>query len=172
MNQKVFETFLELMNQCRVRNCIEYGNDLRVFGKPVTVNLTRIKRHVVQQLVGNISNTCFQGFDRFIYKHVLFHSSNYKRLQKRKNCVIQTEQGMFMQISRLIVVPTDSQNGKYVIIGTELKQENETLSTNRNPLYNSQRYSFIARETTTITCCTVESIKMKCIDIDHPMSFR
>lgn len=76
----------------------------------------------------------------------MFYSTHRitRGFREEKTVLFRQSKACFLEILRLIIVTTDSQTEKHVVIGKKLKKGNKT-----------------------ITFCTVQSIKMKCISIDH-----
>lgn len=158
--------FTKLMNQCRVKKCIEYESSLRLFGKPIRTKISIIEKVIIERLLGDSIEEDCQIFQRFVYNRVLFHSNNYKRLKKRNNSCILTTDGRLMSISKLVEVRFQvSEEMRYVILGDVFEISNEQLC--KNGRYTSKIFSFVVDETSTIVCCEVSSIQTKCIKVPY-----
>lgn len=161
-HKKTVNLFLKLMKKCKVKNCIEYSNDLKIFGKSKAMTLSLVEQVLIEQLLNEPVEIKCQSFHRFIYKHRLFHSSSYKKLKKRNNSTILTFDGTIMSISSLVKVRcTTSHDIKCVLLGKKFNILDERLCRYRN--FDSNLYSFIATETSSIMCCDCSSVKAKCI---------
>ena len=70
-SEKGKQIFEGLMKQCNVSNSIDYGNDLRVFGKGRKKQLSVTEKLITEQLLeNNIEDYCL-SCQRFIYQHIL-----------------------------------------------------------------------------------------------------
>ena len=49
-NKKARITFIKLMNQCNVKNCIKNEEDLKIFGAPVKKNLTTTEKVIIDEI--------------------------------------------------------------------------------------------------------------------------
>ena len=86
--------FLYLMKQCKVKHCIEYGDDLRIFGQPKHVRLSLNSKTIIEQDLGFSIEESASSYDRFIYKNILCYAINYARLKKRNNSTIITNENI------------------------------------------------------------------------------
>jgi len=97
-----------------------------------------------------VENATF--YERFIYKHILCHSCNYKRIYKQNN--IKTIHDSFLNIINILCVANVSGEKRYVVVGKTFDLYSETLCTTNN--VNSSKCSYIVQETNnTITCLLV-----------------
>ena len=83
-NKIATDMFTELMNECRVKNCIEYGDKLRNFRKGKRKTLTLTEKIIFEQAIGETVQEKCKSYQRLIYKNILFHTITYKRLKKKK----------------------------------------------------------------------------------------
>ena len=79
--------FIKMMNQYSVKNCIEYGDDLKVFGKPRVKYTTVTEKIIIERLLGAEICEEYKAYDKFNYQNIVFHSTEYKRVTKRNNCI-------------------------------------------------------------------------------------
>ena len=156
--------FRSLMKECGIKRCIQYGDFLRIFGAPLYVNLTIIQKLVIEEVLEGVVDDAAEAFKRFVYKNVLYHTSNDNRLIKRNNSTIETTDGRFMVILDFLIVKLSETGGfKHVIIGKELQRQNKTLFNVGN--VSSSEFSYIVKETNNIMCCMPYMIKVKCVNI-------
>lgn len=161
--KKLFRT---LMKECTIKKCIYYGDYLRIFGSPKCVNLTLTEKFVIEEALAETIDPKAQSFTRFIYKNVLYHTSNNSRIMKRNNCTIETTDGRFMSISDLIIVKlTASNEYKHVLLGKELEKQDKILCKVGN--VSSNYFSCIAKETNNIISCPLLLIKTKCVNVRY-----
>lgn len=160
-------TFFKLMRECKIKNCIEYENHLRIFGNLKSIKLSVVEKTVIESVLEEtIDDNNSKKYFRFIYKNVLFHSCDYKRLTKRNNSCILTENSMLLIITGLVKIQCFiSQDIKYMVLGKKLSIENYELC--RNGRYTSNAFLFIAKETSTIVCCKMSSIVRKCVMVPY-----
>lgn len=80
----------------------------------------------------------WHGFDRFIFRNILYHTLNYPRLLKRYNSTILTENGLILDILHLCTV-TKANSGtetnlllckEYYILSKEVCKNNRVSSIN------------------------------------------
>ncbi|XP_051159327.1 uncharacterized protein LOC127291530 [Leptopilina boulardi] len=157
--------FQTLMKEIKVKRCIEYGEDLRVFGCAQEVQLTDLTKLVITHFIEEEIQSCALSFDRFIIKHILIHTEKYLRLTKRKNCVVKTSDGVFISITNFLCIKTARGESKQVVIGKELQVQKEALCNYEN--FASFEFSFIVKETKNIIPCWPTMIETKCVYIPH-----
>lgn len=92
------------MKECGIKRCIIYDDFLRIFGIPKNVNLTLTEKFLIEEALAQTIDEKVQSFTRFLYRNVLYHTSNDTRLIKRNNYTIETIDGSFMSISHLLHV--------------------------------------------------------------------
>lgn len=169
-NKRTVDLFVKLMNQCNVKHCIEYSNELKIFGKPKTKILSLTEKVLIEQLLVRTVEESSEWYYRFIHKKVLFHSCNYKRLKKRNNSCALISDGSILSIIGLIKVTTITPSGtesKYVIMGRKTIILNEKLCKYKN--FDSNVYSYIVSETSNIACYEVSSITAKCVVVPYQL---
>ena len=158
--------FIKLTNQCKIKNCIPYSDDLRVFGQAKNKRLTISEKVNIENLLGEPVKDICQVYDRFIYKTILFYSTNYTRLDKRHNSCILTSDKIILNISNILKIECSTNlEIKWIILVKKFRIFDEYLCTNR--VYNSRGFSFVTEETSSIVCCELTSIKSKCIIIPY-----
>ncbi|KAJ8672076.1 hypothetical protein QAD02_003335 [Eretmocerus hayati] len=170
-NEETMKIFIMLMEQCRVKNCIEYKEKLRMFGKPQETNLTLIEKIEIEELLGGEVEEYCESFNRFIHDHMLIHSNSYQRLKKRRNSFILTENDEIFDIQKIVrVQKMNSRRTTYIILALEFEILDEQLC--KNQQFSSQQYSFIARKTKNIRAFKPNWIKSKCamIPIENELS--
>lgn len=157
-------TFIKIMNQIRVKNCIEYEDNLRIFGKPRKINFTLTEKVAVEELVGEAVDERCERYHRFVFKNILYHSLGYQRLVKRNNsCILTTDNEIFHILSLIKIMIVSSGTMKYIILGRKFRILNEALCRNGN--YSSRSFSFLASETPEIACREITSIVSKCVNV-------
>lgn len=150
--------YIKLMNECRVKDCICYNDDLRLFNcKPCV--LSELEESLLEiyfeTTVSNIVRC-----DRFIYKNILFHSLDYKRLQKRNNsCFINQHNEIYMVQKLIKVQKSDCINPNVVIVARQVN----VLHVNLSRGVETPNYMFIVRKTPNLTVFETSSIDKKCI---------
>lgn len=169
VHPQVLKIFLKAMSQCQVTNCIEYDDELRVFGTPARMEFDAIERHVLKAVIG-FNVECALSYDRFIYKKVVYNTSSYMRFEKRMNCMVLTTDDNFVEISDLLVInrydeDEDEENSEYVILGNEMHVMDDVIC-NYGPC-SSEMYSCIVKKTKTKVCYKLQSLKHKCIMIPY-----
>lgn len=153
--------FQSLMKECKIKRCIQFGEHLRIFGASKDVNLTNVEQLLIQQLLRkNIDNGALY-FERFIFKHTLFHVDSYQRLKKRINCVVQTVNGNFITITKLLIVKTTTDVKIEVIIGKQLLVQTDNLCEFQN--FSSDDFAFIVKDTNNVIDILPSQIKKKCV---------
>lgn len=169
-NYRVQSFYTSLMNQCRIKNCIEYGDSLRLFGKPKNTSLSVVEKIVIEErLQERVKEKC-QMFQRFIFKNTLFHSNNYKRLKKRNNSYVLMNNNSLISISSVVGVQgVSSEETKYVLLGLMLNISNEDVC--KNGRFTSKLFSFVAEQTSTIVCYEVSCISSKCVGVPYKDKF-
>ncbi|KAJ8679136.1 hypothetical protein QAD02_014923 [Eretmocerus hayati] len=163
-NVDTVKIFIMLMEQCRVKNCIEYKEKLRMFGKPQGTELILIEKIEIEELLdGEVEEKC-ETFTRFIYDHMLIHSSSYQRLKKRKNSFIITENNEIFDIQKIVRVQKfNSRKTRYIILGKEVEILDQQLCENQQ--FSSEQYSYIVKETNNIRAFKPKLIRSKCVRV-------
>ena len=153
------------MKECNVKRCIQYGEDFNAFEVGQEINLTNFQKLLIEQFLTEEIIIEAKSFDRFIYQHTLFHSISYRRLVRRKNCVVRTSEEIFLSITNLLCVQTSRNTHVNIVIGKELEQQNETLCKNKN--FSSSYFSFIVQQTENIIVIFPSMIETKCVCIPY-----
>lgn len=150
--------FIKFMNECRIKNCLKYDDELRLFCcsryqlSVIEQNLLEIR---FEDIVVNIIKC-----DRFSYKGILFHSRSYHRLQRRNNsCYISKENRIFT-IDKIIKLRLESSGDeKIVVIANKIEVINRRLcSSVENP-----KFVFVGKQKLDLTILEISSIKQKCV---------
>lgn len=150
--------FIKLMNECRVKNCISYNDDLRLFYCK-NYTLTELEE---QELEIQYQDTIerIKRCDRFIYNNILFHSKSYKKLQKRNNSCFISNDGQIYMIDKLIKFQTGQcEDEKVAILAKQIEVLNESLGRG----IPTPRYIFIGRQSPNLTILNETVINQKCI---------
>lgn len=158
--------FIKLMNEREIKNCITY-DDLRLFGKPTTHELSIREKFVVQLATngGSIHNTVDE-FNRFIYENVLYHTSNNTRLVKRCNSYVQIKDGNIIDIQGLIKVRyVQKSEPEYFILGNKMEPTNYYLYKQGEVCLS--KFSKCVRRMNHIVCYKLSAIKSKCVSIPY-----
>lgn len=154
--------FIKLMNECRIKNCIEYNDDLRLFYCR-SYQLSDLERNLLEiyfeDVVVNVSRC-----DRFVHKSILFHSIDYKRLQKRNNSCFITEDKRIFIVDKVIRLKLESSDvDKVVIVARKIQILNEQLRRH----IDAPNFVFVGRRTTDLGILDASSINKKCICMPH-----
>ena len=139
------------------------GNDqLIVYGNKRSGSLTVRERLTVEALLRDNVHADIFFYDRFLFNDVLYHSSQYKKMYKRNNSVVETTNRTFIEILKNACVRTVQQKENYVIIGKLFKViENDTLCTVAD--VSSSRFSYSVRLTENLVSIFPENIRKKCV---------
>ena len=166
-NKRGQQLFRSIMKESGIKRCIQYEEFLRIFGSPAHINLTLIQKIVIEEVVqGTVLDDEAQTFKRFIFKNVLYNTSNDNRMIKRNNNTIETGDGRFIIILDLVTVKlTVTGVYRHVVIGKELQIQRRGLCNFEN--ISSTEFSSIVEETNNIICCSLSNIKTKCVNIQY-----
>ena len=163
-SERARELFISLMKQCNVKRCIEYGENLRVFGKGRKKKLNGIEKIVIRRIADGIFSDECAFYDRFVYKNVLFHSTSYKRLKKRINSVISTTDCQILMVSHLLKIENVGYE-EFIVLGELLEIMNEKIF--HSTITDSSLFSYVVRKTNTVVCCKVVNILRKCAFVPY-----
>jgi len=130
----------------------------------LSLNLV-IKNCIQAVIVDDISDDNATFYERFIYKNILYHSCDYRRMYKRNNSIVQTISGNFLGIKHLVCIKNANGVKQYVILGIAFEILDETLCTISNDV--STNYSFIVRYTNNIVAHLPDNIIKKYIIIPY-----
>lgn len=149
----------------RTKLCENIGTNLRLFGHPRIVQLSAIERlRVEETLEEEVLDTC-HSFNRFIYKNVLFHGTDYKRLLKRNNSTVKLTDNSIILIKNIVIVETyETHLKKAIIFGEKLESSSEILYKVDN--FSLHNYSSIVIHTNLISCALPSMISEKCVYIN------
>ena len=153
------------MRECKIKCCIEYGEHLRVFGVSANVEITDVDKQLIQQLLGEEVVTQAVSFDRFILKYVLFYTTSYQRLVKRKNCVVGTTDGDFLVIRNLFSLRTATNACKQIIVGKGPKLLRNIVCKFEN--FSSSKFAFVVQETENVIPFFPSTVERKCICMSY-----
>ena len=152
------------MKQCKVKHCIEYGDNLRIFGPSRPIRLPLNSKIIIEEDLGYSIDESASSYDRFIYKNTLYHTINYARLKKRNNSTIITNEKNIAIITDLMVVRRiDTTDDVYIIIGKLLNTVDEEMSNYQQK--SSKLFSSIAVETNSTISIKLTSIRSKFVYI-------
>lgn len=156
--------FDAIINECKIKKCIEYPDTLRAFGSSREMELTATEKCNLEFLLGQRIKNTVLTFERFIYKNILYHGANYSRLEKRSNSTIITKQKSILVILYLCIVETLTGAKYNALLCNKLQViHDEELVKNGN--ISSQRFSYIVEKSDNISCCRLDEIENKCICI-------
>ena len=160
------KAYTKMMNQCKVKKCIQYNDDLKIFGKPQKTTLSLTTKILIENLINEDIKDTAEIYHRFIYKNILFHSSAYKRLKKRNNSYIITSDKLLLTISALVKIKyLNSENFKYIVVGEKIEIINDQMCKYLH--FNSKEFSFIGKLSSSQICIDVSAIDRKCIAIPY-----
>lgn len=164
VGKQLFDNYLGKFRT--TRSCLLYGDNLRIFGRGKSIKLNIVQKLTVHAVLRENVVENATSYERFIYKHILYHCCNYKRMYKRNNSIIKTIHGTFLSIMNILCVVNVSGEKKYVIIGKAFDFcGDETLCTTNN--INSSKYSYIVQESNNTVACLLDQIDKKCIIIPY-----
>lgn len=166
VGKQLFDSYLGKFRT--TRSCLLYSDNLRIFGRGKSIKLNIVQKLTVQAVLRENVVENATSYERFIYKHILYHSCNYQRIYKRTNSIIKTIiiYGTFLSIMNELCVVNISGEKKYVIIGNAFDLcGDETLCTTNN--INSSKYSYIAQGSNNTVACLLDQIDKKCIIIPY-----
>jgi len=162
----VFNAFTKIMNQCKVKSCINYDNDLKVFGNPLPSKMTNIQLVLIEQSVGRTVNENCKIFHKFIYKNVVFHSNSYKRLRNRNNNTVMMNHGDNLFITGLFQLKlTDINEELYFVIGNIFVNMSETMLCQGE--FDARIHSKIVIPTNNSACRELREIQRKCVNLPY-----
>lgn len=157
----VLDTFLRTMTECQVTNCLEYEDNLRVFGKENKLELDNVEKYLVRYFFDeNVQIKRCNSYKRFIQKNILYHSDDYQRFQKRKNSLVMMKDGNIVDIKNLIEI-----SDKFLVLGVKLEKTNEVVC-KYGPI-SSAKYSYVVTRSREKVCYEVSSIEKKCVLIPY-----
>lgn len=166
-SQQAKDTFRKLMRQIRIKNCIQYDENLKIFGRPQKKTLTLTEKTLCENLLGQeIKETGF-SYHRFLYMGTIYHSKNYKRMLKRNNSTVKTNENTFMTITELVTVNILGENNSTPVIFA-----NPFVVTDYGVLCKNGEFSSLdictqLEETDNLICAKVSSLDKKCIKIPY-----
>lgn len=105
---------------------------MTVFNSGQHLIQTDIQKVLVELFLKDEVNVEALSYDRFIFKHILFHSSSKRRLRKGMNCVIKTVDGKFISITVFLRIKTLRGTYVQIVLGYEFQQLNEVLCNHKN----------------------------------------
>lgn len=150
--------FIKLMNKCRIKNCIQYNDDLRLFCCS-GYELSDLERNLLeihfQDIVLNVEKC-----DRYIYKNILFHSINYGRLQKRNNSCFITEDNKLFIVDKVIKLTLENSDDERVVI---IARKIEVLNKQLTRHVETPNCVIVGRQTNDLSIVDASSISRKCV---------
>lgn len=156
--------FKDIMKETKIIKCIKYGDDLRIFGKPVDITLSLSQKLLIEQLLQQTITENVKSFLRFCYKGILYHSYKYSRLIKRNNSTVLLHNGELMIISDLIFINIpELQRTHYIVLGKKLQIMNEELCKYKG--ISTKMFSYVARETDNDISCFPSDFNKKCCNM-------
>lgn len=164
-NDNVRKLFVTIMNQCKIKNCIEYDNVLRCFGKPIVRELTLVEKTVVESFLQKNITSPAKFFNRFINNQTLYHSVENKKVIKRNNSCILTNDNKIVMIKALVKTKlSHTDEWEFIILGYEMIRQGSTLCKFSNLSSNSFCQSVVKTEN--IICTNASRILSKCVILD------
>lgn len=150
--------FIKLMNECRIKNCLNYDDDLRLFCctryQPSDLERTLLEIYFKDQAVDTIK--C----ERFIYKKILFHARNYRRLQRRNNSCFISEENRIFTIDKIVGLRlANLGNQKIVVIAKEIEVLEERLCR----FIENPDFVFVGKQKSDMIILDISTIKQKCV---------
>lgn len=159
-NEDAKNQFTKLLKQLHVTLDFVYDSDLKIFGKPQKQHLSSIEKILFENFYAvEFVDQQVTTFLRFAYKNIVYHSLSYKRMSKRINSVIETVEGKFMKIIKLMYLSVP--NECYLIFGNELQIVDRDVCKYQG--LTSREICRLVKETQNVICCSLENIKMKCV---------
>lgn len=161
--------YQKMLGSFRSKFCTQLGCFLRLFGAPVQITLTLVQQTCIEQLFQSPINNFAQKYDRFIYQNVLYHSTDYERLRKRRNGTVQLKDGTFVEITGIFIVQIVATNEmQYVILGNMLRPTDDIPICNDNELHiSSNEFFHILTKSDDLIAIFPNMIHSKCVHMDY-----
>ena len=112
--------FVDIMNDCRIKGCFDYGNCFKVLGKSEMSKLLLTERRQLRKMVGEVLPNQCEVYEKFVVRNALFRSKESSP-KNMDDSVVMDEFGRIMRICKIVKV--DYANGsspKYIIKGMEM----------------------------------------------------
>ena len=158
-DEKAKQTFLKIMNECEIKSCINYDENLKMF-EATRSNMQDIENIVLEIYAGEKIKSV-KVYQRFIFNRVLFHVENYAKMYKRNNSIILIKDKRIFSIQKLVIVVSDSNKEFSVVLGHEYEILNENLYKVKS--FSSKDFCYVCQKMTNIKCIELENIDRKCI---------
>lgn len=124
-----------------------------------------MQKLLIEQFFGEKVKNEAWCYDRFIYKHTLFHSNICKSLTKRINCITKTKDEKFISIIGLLRIENRRGTISYIVLAFILEEVNEILIKHDN--FSSTVFSTIVQKTENVHIIVPDMIGKKCICIPY-----
>ena len=112
------------------------------------------------------------SYKRYIYKNILYHSIEYEKLVKRNNSIVRLTDGVFMQITAIIIVQSINYNRTECIITGNVFDvlPKNPLCFDRQLNVTSKQFFTIGSLTNRVICVYPCMLAAKCVLV--PMGAR
>jgi len=84
------------------QRCITYGPELRLFGKPIQIQLSVIEKTEIEALLREKVLNYAEKFNRFIFLQTLWHIESCKLLKKWHNSTVELRDGSFVTLQVML----------------------------------------------------------------------
>ncbi|KYQ58835.1 hypothetical protein ALC60_02163 [Trachymyrmex zeteki] len=150
------------------QQCITYGPELRLFGKPVQIQLSLIETTEIEALLQEKILNYAEKFDRFIFLQTLWHTESNKLLTKRHNSTVELRDGSFVTLQVMLCIRTAlTDELKYILIGKRLQISNEAICNTQRYEMRSTSLFIIATATNSITAFFPNALRSKCVRMPY-----
>lgn len=158
-NESVKELFSDLQGSKRLSDkSVQISTNVRVFGKTVQKDISVLHMLEIEKLLGvRVKQASY--YTRFIVNGILYHSDTKSRLQKRKNSVVELQDGSLVKILSLVV-----SGGLHCILVQELQKRGRRLY--KDTILNiASTFIYEVSESNSVYAIPSEALKCKCIII-------
>lgn len=159
----------KMLGSFRSKSCTEFGCFLRVFGAPVRLTFTLVQQTCIEHLLQSPINNIAHKYDRFIYQNILYHSTDYERLRKRRNGTVQLKDDTFVEITGIFttqIVTTDEV--QQVILGNILRSTDDAPVCSDTELHvSSNEFFHILTKSDDLIAIFPEMIHSKCVHMNY-----
>jgi len=150
------------------QRCITYGSELRLFGKPVQIQLSVIEKTEIEALIREEVLNYAEKFNRFIFLQTLWHTKSCKLLKKRHNSTVELRDGSFVTLQVMLGIRTAlTDELKYILIGKRLQPSNDAICNTQQYRITSTNLFIIATATDNITAFFPNALRSKCVRMPY-----
>lgn len=149
-------------------NSYLFSNTLRLFGAPENYSLPLVEKITIQEYLQINVKSIAQSFRRLIFKGIVFHANAYGALTVRNNSIAQMNDGIFIDIARILIIDcVDPERKHCVVLGELLEVSDEDLCHDRELGISSNNIVHICRRSGRIISYLTQSIISKCVCVSY-----